>query len=177
MACYAATCTYSIEEEGGWISSPFSRRLWRCSSMASRMSRKTSSLVSPTAMHPGRSGTCAPKEVTPCSITTAYFIPFILLQPGLFEDYSESSSWHLDTWFPCHRHGARLYRMSELAMASSCSNQCPAILPQKSQEVSHLHLAVLARTTAYRYRLSDRKAVSQSRPAQDCITSELTGAL
>lgn len=117
--------------------------------MASWIRRKASSLVSPTAMHPGKSGTCAPKEVAPCSITTAYFMRSILLESGLLEDGRESSFRHLDTQLSGHCHSTRFRRMSKLAMASFRSDEQPTILCQAFQDLSDFHLAVVARAQAY----------------------------
>jgi len=49
-------------------------------------------------------GTCALKEVANCSITTAYFMPFILLQSGLLEHGGKRSSRRLHTWLSGHHY-------------------------------------------------------------------------
>jgi len=44
------------------------------------------------------------KEVANCSITTAYFMPFILLQSGLLEHGGKRSSRRLHTWLSGHHY-------------------------------------------------------------------------
>src|SRR5580765_7281787 len=75
------TAIFSAKECGRGMGSPLSRRLSRCSSMASRISARTSSRDSPTATHPGRSGTYTPMDVSPSSTMTTYSVGSIA-RPG-----------------------------------------------------------------------------------------------
>jgi len=70
----ASTSTSSLVEEGSGIGCPSSFNPSKWSSIASRISDRTSSFESPAAMHPGRSGTYAPKDEGPFSTTTRYRI-------------------------------------------------------------------------------------------------------
>ena len=83
-------------------------------------------------------------------MTTAYFMPFILLQSGLLEDGGKSPSGNIYTWLSRDRYRARFHRMSKLAMTSRSSDLPPTILFEAFQKVSDFHLAVVARTPACR---------------------------
>src|SRR5580692_4815348 len=59
---------------GGGSVRPSARSFAMCRAIAFWINRSTDSRVAPTATHPGRSGTDAPYDVEPRSITTAYFM-------------------------------------------------------------------------------------------------------
>jgi hypothetical protein len=97
-------------------------------------------------------------------MTTAYFMPFILLQSGLLEGGGKSSSRPVHTRLTCDRYHARFDGMSKLAMTSFRSDLPPTILFRTLQKISDLHLAVVARSRAYRYRLFATCLVCSSIP-------------
>jgi hypothetical protein len=78
-------------------------------------------------------------------MTTAYFMSFILLQSGVFEDGGKSPSRYVHTRLSRDRYRARFHRMPKLAMTSRRSDLPPTILFEAFQEVSDFHLAVVAR--------------------------------
>ena len=95
--------------------------------MASSMSLRTSSRVSATATQPGRSGTCAPKLVSPFSTTTAYFIMTFYFKSGLFENSVKRPWRNIDVGFASNRHSSALRLVLVLAVTTFRSRQMPTI--------------------------------------------------
>src|SRR5262245_15669256 len=107
------------------------------------MSFRTSSRVSATATQPGRSGTCAPKLVSPCSITTAYFIVVILFQTCLFENTVQRPRRDIDVRFASNCHRSAFYLMLELTVTAFRSCQIPAIALKQLDEVANFHARMI----------------------------------
>src|SRR5689334_16944849 len=107
--------------------------------MASWISSKTSSFVSPTATQPGKSGTCAPKLLSPRSTTTAYFILLLLLQSSLLQNAVQCSARHVDAFFSRYSNRAGFVEMFELTMTAPGRYQIPIVFLKQPDDILHLH--------------------------------------
>src|ERR1044072_9094226 len=113
-------------------------------SIASRMSCIASSRLSPTATQPGRSGTYAPTEVSPCSMMTTYSIRFhiVFFQRCLLPDASECSDRHIDTELTRDRYRSGLGWMTELPVTAACPDELPTVCLEGADDLPHFHAPV-----------------------------------
>src|SRR5579864_4871573 len=119
---------------------PASRSSARCKAIASRINRSTVSRVSPTAMHPGRSGTDAPYDVGPRSITTAYFMRGLPARVGgRHEHRPERAGRELGAQVAHDRHDARSQEMTELSELRRLANRQPAVVFEVSYQFTYAH--------------------------------------
>jgi hypothetical protein len=107
---------------------------------ASRIRRRASSFVLPTATQPGRSGTYAPKLPSPFSrITTNSMLGSLRLETCLLENALERARRHIETGLSCDRHEARFQFMLELPVTSGRSRLPPPVFFDHLDDVSYLH--------------------------------------
>src|SRR5216684_7749881 len=104
------------------------------------MSCFASSRVSPTATHPGRSGTYAPTLLPVSSKMTRYSMPSLFfLQASLLQDTSKCTKRHIQAGFAGNGYGAGLRGMPKLAMTAASAYELPAIVFEHSDDFTDLH--------------------------------------
>src|SRR5439155_15250664 len=95
---------------------------------------RVESIVLPVATHPGKSGTEAPQSLSGSLLMrTRYHAAFsrsVSFKPRLALDGCQRSLRHVVAKLAADSHTARLGRMLELTMATSCNHQRPAIVLQ-----------------------------------------------
>ena len=108
--------------------SPYSRRVSRCPSIASRMFRSVSSRVAPVVMQPGKSGTDAAQLFSACSKMTAYRTLIAFSPVPLPSEWTSAFRWE-DVVSRATRDcdDVRPGRMLEVAMASRGANMLPSV--------------------------------------------------
>ena len=95
--------------------------------MASLIRWRTQVSDSAAATQQGRSGTLAPKLVSPFSMTTKKRIssPLLAEKPGLLQDASEGPDRNIDARLPCYGDSSRVCRMANLVVAPARARKTP----------------------------------------------------
>src|ERR1051326_169766 len=112
--------------------------------MALLINFKTSSLVSAAATQPGKSGTYAPKLVSPLSTTTAYLnsLILLLLQTCLLQNTIQGSRRHVNIRLARYGHRATSVGILKLAVTSFGPCQTPSSFFEKLDDLPDFHLSL-----------------------------------